>query len=689
MRWLLLLLPLTACSSPELGSEPPSTSTLADAEVLSRSRWDRMDVLFVLDNSISMVDEAPLLNEAIPALIGRLAGSQSTRDVHVGFITSSVGSSGGDTCADHPANSVGEKNDHAHLMGYLDWTPGGTPADAVAKATSEVTALGHDGCGFEAPLEAWYRFLVDPKPPEKIVVEQGEARAEGIDEVLLAQRHEFLRPDSFLLIVMLTDENDCSVDFRGHGWLVGQASTPDGDPFYFPPATSACEHHPTSPCCRSCASSDPGLPGCLSLELDPACKTDTASTFFDHLNLRCFDQKRRFGTDFLYPTRRYVEALSQPQLTGANGEAVVNPLFVERGPNAVHLMAITGVPWQDIATDESLSDPAEIEYRSSTQLENLGRFDWLTPECLERGKHGMCDTWDLEDEPDDPLVSEAIFPRKGTNPATDMPLVGTSGDYLEQPINGHEHSAFAELQYSCIYPLREPRDCTVEKNCPCKDAPATPGFWSDADPVCQTTRGDYSTTQRFARAYPATRQLEVVRELREVSSVASICPKLIDTSPGDRRFAYNPALDTVLDQLEELPFRTTYCLRDSYPFAHLGASGCRVLVDASELGVCGCAAPGFAHVSDSVTLAARKTLGTYGRCDGPSTPACASTCICELEPTQGGAGEECERGTDPFTAVPGFCGVAVGAEANDCVHEQNALRFVGLHTSHTLLIYCE
>ena len=33
----------------------------------------------------------------------------------------------------------------------------------------------------------------------------------------------------------------------------------------------------------------------------------------DALNLRCYEQKRRIGIDFLYPVRRYIDALNEPR----------------------------------------------------------------------------------------------------------------------------------------------------------------------------------------------------------------------------------------------------------------------------------------------------------------------------------------------------------------------------------------
>lgn len=74
--------------------------------------------------------------------------------------------------------------------------------------------LGVDelGCGYEMPLEATYRFLVDPEPYEALVEEDGLLVESGVDQAILEQRAAFVRPDSFLGIVLLSDEDDCSLD---------------------------------------------------------------------------------------------------------------------------------------------------------------------------------------------------------------------------------------------------------------------------------------------------------------------------------------------------------------------------------------------------------------------------------------------------------------------------------------------
>ena len=76
-----------------------------------------------------------------------------------------------------------------------------------------VTGVHQFGCGFEAQDEAWYRFLVQPDPYDHVSRDSGECKGGaatgqvqteaclvGVDPVILQQRHDFLRPDSLLLV---------------------------------------------------------------------------------------------------------------------------------------------------------------------------------------------------------------------------------------------------------------------------------------------------------------------------------------------------------------------------------------------------------------------------------------------------------------------------------------------------------
>ena len=182
---------------------------------------------------------------------------------------------------------------------------------------------------YEATLEAWYRFLIDPEPPAPVSQVGGVSVRQGIDTDLLAQRAAFLRPDSLLAIVMLSDENDCSIRDDGLGWMIGSTAR-------MPKATSICSSNPNDACCRSCSPSESTPPtGCQALSADPGCKGDAASPsgtwdeLHDPLGLRCYQQQRRFGLDLLYPTKRYVDGLTQATLSLPSDptKTVKNPMF--------------------------------------------------------------------------------------------------------------------------------------------------------------------------------------------------------------------------------------------------------------------------------------------------------------------------------------------------------------------------
>src|SRR5690606_4061821 len=101
---------------------------------------------------------------------------------------------------------------------------------------------------------------------------------------------------------------------------------------------------------------------------------------------------------------------------------------------------------------------------------------------------------------------------------------------------GHEWNIAdkSDLQYACIFPLIQEKECISQElyrelsdngeavpNCDCTD------FGGDEfrNPLCQAPNGSYDQTQRYAKAYPSLRQLEVLRDYGGNSIVASICPK--------------------------------------------------------------------------------------------------------------------------------------------------------------------
>ncbi|HHH10719.1 MAG TPA: hypothetical protein ENK23_01400, partial [Sorangium sp.] len=332
---------------------------------------NKVDLLLVVDTSRGTIlaDKVELFDNAIGGLVAGLANHVD--DIHVGVISNSLGSYGADTCADTAAN------DHGRLlsrgtsgaqvatyrdMGFLVWDrnqthspPGYDDLAALKMQLREiVVGAGSDGCGFESTLEAWYRFLVEPAPSADVKLVDGVATPTGLDTILLQQRAAFLRPDSLLMVVVLSDENDCSLRVGAQNYLALQLYQPGGtQPYHLPPARAACALNPQSPCCVSCA--QPSPVGCDDSG-DMCYKPLTGQE--DPINLRCFDQKRRFGVDFLTPIDRYVAGLGARRVSDGVGNLRDNPIFAHgRDPHLVIYGSIIGVPWQDLARRNDSGEP--------------------------------------------------------------------------------------------------------------------------------------------------------------------------------------------------------------------------------------------------------------------------------------------------------------------------------------------
>jgi hypothetical protein len=418
-----------------------------------------------------------------------------------------------------------------------------------------VTAAGETGCGWEATLESMYRFLAHPIPYASLELlpcydgdpSPGCATHVGVDQTLLAQRAAFLRPDSSVGVLLFSDENDCSILDSGQAHIVADLVQT------MPRATSACDADPNSPCCTSCAAATPN--GC---DPDPVCTSmRELDRSEDSANLRCFNQKRRFGVDFLQPIERYVNALSAPELClqrsdldadecaadcRANAECYQeNPLFrapasgQPRGAGAVVVAAAVGVPWQDIARDPAAS---ELAFMSASELLAAGR--WAV---IHGGDSG----------PSDPFMVESVEPRTGSNPVVDANIeLPTAMTPLANPINGHEYSNadLNDLQHACIFPLAEPRDCNTLGDLGCECRIESEAYQDKA--VCQDpTTGIASAVQHFDRAYPGLRHLGVISGLGERGVLSSICSReAADTASAN--YAYAPVLRALGEGLERV-----------------------------------------------------------------------------------------------------------------------------------------
>ncbi len=559
---------------------------------------DSMDILLALDNSRSMADKQEILGLAVPELIRSLVnplcidsngtpvaqqpatpdddcpeGSERQlrpqTDIHLGVITTSLGGHGADACS---GTTIPMENDQGHLItrgpdegqvqtyqnqGFLAWDPEQEldPPGEMNQNTLQtnlkglVLGAGQQGCGYEAGLESWYRFLVDPNPYASIEVEDSKAVLTGTDDLVLEQRRDFLRPNSLLAIVVLSDENDCSVRDGGQFYFASQIyNSGTSVPFHLPKPRAACEDDPNDPCCRSCGQA--AADGCSDANDDCG---DPLSVLEDSINLRCFDQKRRFGIDFLYPISRYVDGMESPQISDRDGNVVDNPLFIDLNPDdditdvrderLVFMTALVGVPWQDLARQTAGGTPNLVEGLDADGSP-VGAFQ-SAEEMADNG------TWDLiigdpanYEAPGDPFMLESIEPRSGTHPIVNGEVIAPPGAVTDaNSINGHEYSIPSrdDLQYTCVFPLIQPRDCldTTQVACDCPTA-------DNDNPLCQDTNDQFGTTQFRAKAYPGVRYLQVVKARGPQGVAGSICPAQVNDQQ-ELDFGYIPLVRTLIE----------------------------------------------------------------------------------------------------------------------------------------------
>ncbi len=646
---------------------------------------NKIDLLFMIDNSASMGDKQAYLGQAIPELVARLAtpncveagnagvvyGSSTldgngnatcaqgvpefpaVHDMHIGIVSSSLGPRLGDkvapgsggVCLPTATTIVNgttidnHNDDQAHLLtrsttasspdvetplpdaksGFLAWFPAvsansGSSVTAGAVAITSAPALDADfsdlvagvhdyGCGVESQLESWYRFLIQPDPYASLAIDaNATAQWVGVDTTILKERHDFLRPDSLVAIIDLTDENDSEIDVRSLG---GQGYLFMSDDFHPPHGSAPCATNPADPACTTLAAQDKSP---YSLATDWG---------FD-MNLRHVHMKAKYGVDPQFPLFRYQNGLLSRTVPDRVGEYPVaaegapaatsyvgtndctNPLFAASLPDGSGLSS-------GIATAESASDaaalcnlPAGPRTASLVFYLHIGGVPWqllhFDPSSAANSQLSDAD-WVriLGTDPlsydytgIDPHMIESYQPRSGaTAPtyATAAPLPALSGSTgtslaetapqaaddvtavnggVPDPYNGREWNtnigAHVDLevdrQYACIFKLAQPRDCsktangayTVPENgfaCDCSSTALTPDQLS---PVCDPNN---PTQQLYAKAYPTIRELALAKLVGSQGLVASICP--IDTGDNvnatDPLFGYRPAVAGLVSRM--------------------------------------------------------------------------------------------------------------------------------------------
>jgi hypothetical protein len=297
---------------------------------------NRVDLVIAVDSEPGMGPKQAVFANAVAALLGRLASpncvgagapfasdsgkcATGTRefapvDLHLAVVSSSLGPRGSPSCIGGHGNDRGlplSRGVSADPAGFLTYAPGDDPATVLDGAKALLANVGQDGCLYPAQHESWYRFLVQPDPYDQVSITSDLLSfTTGTDALVLDMRKAFLRPDSIVAVVVLSDHDDQSLDPRSDGGL-GWTSLDTTTRAFRP--TGTCSVAPTSGGCQSC----PGN------ESDPGCLAGDFLTFAeDPPALRLVTMKQRFGDDRLFPVDRYVRGLTGPLVPDSGGEHV-------------------------------------------------------------------------------------------------------------------------------------------------------------------------------------------------------------------------------------------------------------------------------------------------------------------------------------------------------------------------------
>jgi hypothetical protein len=206
LRWACLaaVAPVIwACNARTL--EPPTLKPEATYGKNFQQTINRnVDMLFLVDDSSSMRLSQDNLLRNFPIFMQRLADPPGLPNIHVAVISSDMGAGDG---------SVAGCDTSGGKRGIFQYTARGmctaSGLDAGATYISDIggvrnyqgnlpevftciAALGEAGCGFEHQFSAILRALgADGQPPP-------------------LENQGFLRPDAYLVIIMITNEDDCS-----------------------------------------------------------------------------------------------------------------------------------------------------------------------------------------------------------------------------------------------------------------------------------------------------------------------------------------------------------------------------------------------------------------------------------------------------------------------------------------------
>jgi len=588
-------------------------------------------------------------------------------DMHIGIVTSALGGGGSPDVCVVTGNDVLHQDDKGHLINrtvvnnadgpainnakptdgnggnFLAWLPasdaknaGKTPPNVTAYSDGQEAALETDfkslvqgvqqhGCGLEAQLESWYRFLVQPDPYDTIQLSSDNpprASLSGVDATLLKMRHDFLRPDSLVAIIQLTDEEDSWSDplwLGGYGWTSRTNQFPGGPAGAGPRGTTECDapediNNPTgwgpnNPDCTSCAfpgsakpvsgqqiGQDPNCTSCVGGGsactkgwYQPATNSVPIAAA-DGLNVRYGNQymRTRYGFDNQHDIQRYVDGLRSATVPDRDNEAHQPNAYSTTKRNCTNPLFA-----QDLPDGSDTSPGALCTLKAGSRTPDLvfyaligGVSNSLVTDANGKFKIDLApDDW-TKIVGKDPAhyIFDGIDPHmlESTAPRANLPPPGTTYNLGTDPEHGREWNTLSsgasiDLQYACTFQLPTPKDCNAAANagaCDCASSPGSATTDPGGPPLCSTAT---RTTQIRGKAYPTIRELRVAKGLGSQAVVASICAKDVTSAPTSPTFGYNPAMQAIVNRLKNA--LSGQCLPEKLTPAGDGSVPCLILVE--------------------------------------------------------------------------------------------------------------
>lgn len=203
-RLVPLVVLLAGCPDRTISEVPVDQDKIEVKDVPAELKND-LDILFVIDDSLSMIDEQTSLKANFPRLVGVLETLEGgLPDVQIGVVTPNLGTSAADGTTKGDIDNCRGQGEAGvlrelspggprFLQSFDDGTgTGGRTTNfsgTLADAFSQLASVGTNGCGIEQHLEAMKRAT------------------DGSN----AQNASFLRAGAYLAVIVIADEDDCSL----------------------------------------------------------------------------------------------------------------------------------------------------------------------------------------------------------------------------------------------------------------------------------------------------------------------------------------------------------------------------------------------------------------------------------------------------------------------------------------------